>query len=602
MHIRYLLFILIIGCASHDVLEKKIDSPEITSQELRRHIKYLSSDELGGRRTGEEGNRLAATYIANEFRRYGLQPIDEARTYFQPFPFLSSVRPGRNNRLNIALRDRRFSFAVDTDFRPLSFTKDTSLAAQLVFVGYGISAESLAYDDYAGIDVRNKVVVALRYSPEGSARDSVFSKYTSLMVKAFTAREKGALGLILVAGPLDSEEPSLIPFRQQQMGNAAIAVLSMKWSSLDTVLQAVGKDLRTLQRQLNEGRKPQSFGIEGAMVDLQTDVLKEYGTSANIIGYLEGTDPVLKKEILVIGAHMDHLGLGGEGSGSLKPDTAAIHHGADDNGSGTAGLLEVAQYLASRRLDLHRSVLFTSFSGEELGLLGSDYYVKHPLLPLDRTAAMINMDMIGRLHDSVLVVEGMGTSSDWEELVKKENVDSLSLRLKPDGYGPSDQSSFYGKDIPVLFFFTNLHDDYHRPSDTWDKINYTGEGKVAQMVSRIAMDIANDDKRPVFTRAAAPSMGSGGDRQGVRVSLGVVPDYAEEVSGMKISGTRPGSAAEKAGLKGGDIIVSFGGKAIKNIYDFTYMLGNYKPGDEVKIIVKRGAEEVTLTAKLEGRK
>lgn len=297
---------------------------------------------------------------------------------------------------------------------------------------------------------------------------------------------------------------------------------------------------------------------------------------------------------------MDHLGMGGKGS--LSPDTVAVHHGADDNASGTAGLLEVAQYLASQKSHLRRSVLFASFSGEELGLLGSDYYVKHPEYPLDHTDAMLNMDMIGRLTDSQLVVEGMGTSPQWQELVSKHNSDSLHLKFKPDGFGPSDHSSFYAKDIPVMFFFTNLHADYHRPSDTWDKINYTGEQKVASLVSRIALDVANQDTKPAFTKAAASSMAPAGDRQGVRVSLGVVPDYAEDVVGMKISGTRPGSAAEKAGLKGGDIIISFGGKSIKNIYDFTYLLSDYKPGDEVAIVVKRGSEEVTLKATLEARK
>jgi hypothetical protein len=295
--------------------------------------------------------------------------------------------------------------------------------------------------------------------------------------------------------------------------------------------------------------------------------------------------------------------MGGEGSGSLRPDTVAIHHGADDNASGTAGLMEVAQYLAAHRGRLKRSVVFTSFSGEELGVIGSEFYVQHPSLPLDRTVAMLNMDMIGRLKDSLLVVEGMGTSPSFEQLVRSENSDSLQLRLKPDGYGPSDHASFYGKDLPVMFFFTNLHSDYHRPSDTWEKINYAGEEKVVKLVDRVAEELLNAPERPKFTKVlAASSMGTGGDRQGVRVSLGVVPDYAEEVAGMKISGTRAGSAAEKAGLKGGDILISFGGKSVKNIYDFTYLLGEYKPGDVVKIIVKRGTEEVTLSATLEARK
>lgn len=603
MKLRYLMLFVFFGCTSTSVIEKTFESTDITSDEIQQHIKYLASDELGGRKTGEQGNLIAANYIAGEFRRYGLRPLGEQQTYFQNFPFLSSIRPGKNNRLAVSVAGRRFSFVPGSDFQPLSFTKDTSLTAPLVFVGYGISADSLKYDDYEGVDVQNKIVVALRFSPEGSRTDSVFAKYTSLMVKAFSAREKGAVALILVTGPLDSDQPALIPFKVAQMANEAVAVMTLTWSSLDSIFHAAGRDLRTLQQELNDTRKPRSFPIDRTVGEIQTEVNREYDVSANIIGYIDGTDPELKNDALVIGAHMDHLGLGGEGSGSLKPDTIAVHPGADDNGSGTAGLLELAQFLSSRRQHLKRSILFASFSGEELGLLGSDYYVKHPLRPLDRTAAMINMDMIGRMRDSVLVIEGIGTSPAWEEVVKKANIDSLKLSLKPGGFGPSDHSSFYSRDIPVLFFFTNLHNNYHRPSDTWDKINCTGEQKVVSMIGRIATDIANEDRRPPFTRAASASpMASAGDRQGLRVGLGVVPDYAEEPGGMKISGTRPGSAAEKAGLKGGDIIMNFGGKAVKNVYDYTFLLGNYKAGDEVKIVVKRGNEELTLTATLEARK
>ncbi|MBI4811328.1 MAG: M28 family peptidase [Ignavibacteriales bacterium] len=336
----------------------------------------------------------------------------------------------------------------------------------------------------------------------------------------------------------------------------------------------------------------------GSVISVRTEIEKITARSANVVGLIPGTDSSLNKEYLIIGAHFDHIGMGGEGSGSLKPDTLAPHHGADDNASGTAGLLELAQYFSAQRHMLKRSLLFIAFTGEELGVLGSDYYVKHPFMTLDKTIAMINMDMIGRMKDSILVVEGMGTSPKFEEIVKRHNIDSLTLRLKPDGFGPSDQASFYKKDIPVIFFFTNLHSDYHKPSDTWDKINYSGEDKVVRLAARVISDLARDDQRPVFTKAASTPMGMGGDRQGARVSLGIIPDFAGDTPGMKISGTRPGSPAEKAGLKADDIIIKFGGKEVKNIYDFTYLLGQFKPGDEVEISVKRGSEEITLKATL----
>lgn len=290
------------------------------------------------------------------------------------------------------------------------------------------------------------------------------------------------------------------------------------------------------------------------------------------------------------------------GQGSLVPDTVAIHPGADDNGSGTAGLLELAEYFSAHRQELKRTIVFTSFTGEEEGLLGSAFYVNHPLFPLDSTVAMINMDMIGRLRDSSLLIDGMGTSPGWEKIVRDENRDSLfHLKLRPDGVGPSDHSSFYLKNIPIMFFFTNIHGDYHRPTDTWDKINYVGEQAIVQYVARIAFDLINLPSRPQFTKAATTAM-SGDERMEVRVSLGIVPDFAEDAPGLKITGTRPNSAAEKAGLKAGDIIVKFGADDVKNIYDFTHDLGKYKPGDRVTIIVKRNGADVTLEATLEARK
>ncbi|HEV8538960.1 MAG TPA: M20/M25/M40 family metallo-hydrolase [Bacteroidota bacterium] len=593
--------LLVFTLSSFAGAQEALRSARITPQELQRHIKYLSSEELKGRRTGEEGNQMAAEYIAREFEQYGLKPAGDNGKYFQSFPFLASVREGDDMKLSCVVGNKTFECKPDDDFNLQSVSKDTSLRASLVFAGYGISADSLQYDDYAGVDVKDKVVVLLRYTPEGSRNESRFMKYAALLVKIANARDHGAAGVILVTGPLDTDKPKLIPFQQLEGADADVAVMSMRWDILDTLMHSNDVDLRTLQQTINDSKIPHSFDLEQTNVELRTHVVKEYGTSSNILGVLPGSDPKLTNEVIVIGAHMDHLGMGGKGS--LAPDTVAIHHGADDNASGTAGLLEAAQNLAAAQDRAKRSILFIAFSGEELGLLGSDYYVKHPTLPLDHTVAMLNMDMIGRLKDSVLVVEGMATSPRWEEFVKKENRDSLDLRLKGDGVGPSDHSSFYLKDIPVMFFFTNLHSDYHRPSDTWDKINYSGEQKVVELVSRIATDIAALETRPAFTRAAASGMSAtGGDRQGVRVSLGVIPDYAEDVPGLKISGTRPGSAAEKAGLKGGDIIVKFGEKTVKNIYDFTFLLGEYKPGDEVIIVVKRGNDEVSAKAILEARK
>jgi aminopeptidase YwaD len=593
--------ILIVGCAPK---QSEFVSSDITAQELRQHIKYLASDELRGRKAGEQGNTVAAEYIANEFRKYGVQPSGDKGSYFQHFDFLSDVKIGDHNKLTVTENGKSTTFKLNYDFRPMGFSQDTSITAQLAFVGYGISADSLHYNDYSGIDVTNKIVVMLRYSPSPEKSKDEFEKYSSIRVKAFTAREKGAAGMMLMTGPLDDEEGKLISFSfDRNFGTSGIASLTLKWTVFDSILHLLGKDLKTIQQEINSTKAPHSFELPNITASIQSQLIKVHSKTANVTGYLEGSDSTLKKEIIVIGAHFDHLGIGGENSGSLSPDTVAVHHGADDNASGTAALLEIAQCLSAHRQTLRRSFLFIGFSAEELGTLGSGYYVKNPIFPLNSTAAMLNMDMIGRLRDSALVVDGIGTSPKWEDIVKKENIDSsLHLKLKPDGFGPSDHASFYGKEIPVINFFTNSHEDYHRPSDTWDKINYDGEQRIAKYVMRIATDIANDSIKPIFTRSTAPSMQPVGGRSGVRVSLGVIPDFTEDVQGFKIIGTRPGSPAEKAGLKGGDIILKFGGKDIKNIYDFTFMLGEFKPGDEVEIIVKRGNEQVNLKAKLAASK
>ncbi len=594
----FLSAFFLFGCSSQT---PSSSSAEITVPELQTHIKYLASDRLEGRGSGTEGNRMAAEYIAAEFQRYGLLPAGDHGTYFQEFRFTSGIEAGRHNAFSTTVEGRTYEFRAEKDFRPLSFSTDTALIAPVVFVGYGITDTSLHYDDYDGIDVTHKIVIMLRYTPEGKKTESKFFNQASIRSKAFNAREHGASGMIFVTGPLDEEHPTLYPLTYDRgMGTSGIAAISMTSSACDSLLHSVGRDLRSIQEQINSSKHPQSAGLNGVTATLRSEITKIQSTSRNILGVIKPGAPDPVDETLVIGAHMDHLGMGGPGSGSLKPDTIAIHHGADDNASGTAGLLELAQYLATKRATLRRQVLFASFSGEELGLLGSDYYVKHPLIPLASTIAMINMDMIGRMKDSALVVEGIGTSPVFEEIVRKENTDpSIVLKLKKDGYGPSDHASFYSKDLPVLFFFTNLHDDYHRPSDTWDKINYPDEQRVVTLVSRIAEQLDNRPERPPFTKVAAPAVSS--ERRDVRVSLGVVPDYAEDVEGLKISGTRAGSAAEKAGLKANDIIIKFGKKEIKNIYDFTAVLGEFKPGDEVVIVVKRGTEIVSLTAILQGR-
>lgn len=601
LFILFLIGTLVIGCSSKIEHETSAD---ISAKDVQRHISYLASEELGGRKPGEKGNELAAQYIAKHFKSYGLLPAGENGTYFQTFKVLKALASGANSSFEANINGTILTGKLDKDFRPMSVSSDTSASGEVVFVGYGISSDTLNFDEYAGVDVQGKIVMLLRFTPDYASKDERFRGYESLTKKAFTAREKGARGIIAVTGPNDEEHPGLVALKVDRQSVASgLPVINLISTLADSILKLAGieKNLKTIQQEIYDTKKPLSFEIPNTRVTIRSELNKTYSPTANVIGLLEGTDPVLKNEYIVVGAHFDHLGMGGEGSGSMKPDTIAIHPGADDNASGTAGMLELAEYFSSHRDMVKRSILFMGFSAEEMGLLGSAHYTNHPLVPMEKIVTMVNLDMIGRMKESTLVVEGVGTSPMWEELLWRENPDTvLKLKLKSDGYGPSDHASFYAKGVPVLFFFTNLHEDYHRPSDVWQKIHYNDEELVVRYASRVITQIANQSEKPQYIATKAPTVPGGG--RSSRVSLGVVPDFAEEATGLKITGTRPGSAAEKAGLKGGDIIIQFSGKDVKNIYDFMYILEAHNPGDEVEIVVKRGEQTVELKATLEGAK
>jgi aminopeptidase YwaD len=595
MLLFFILFLSLPTLAQHNPNPR----PEITAGEILHHIQYLASDELQGRRAGTEFADQAAVYVAEEFRRYSLRSLGNDGSYFQEFEFVSGVRLGDRNSLTASIGPRQLNYSVKSDFTPLAFSKDTTVTGEVVFVGFGISASDLQYDDYSDVDVHGKVVLALHYGPEGDNPHGKFSKYLPLRYKVMTAREKGASALLLVTGELDDEKDELMKLRYDlAFGDAGIPCMHIKRSIAEEILRPVGMSLKEVQEKLRASQKPASMLIQGVSVALSSDVQKIRSSTRNVVGLLPGSDPILRDEYLVIGAHYDHLGLGG--AGSLIPDTVAIHHGADDNASGTAGVLELAQAFAAQKSELKRSILFMAFGAEEVGNLGSDYFMKHPLVPLEKIVGMINLDEIGRERDSSLIVYGVGTSPLWKGLLDRfNNPKRFNLKLNPEGFGPSDHASFYAKDIPVLFFFTGVHPDYHKPSDTFEKINLVGEQDILGFVFNVAREVVNRDEKPLFTRADAPQQS--GESMGFRVYFGTVPDYGEQVDGLKVSSVRKGSPAEKAGLIGGDVITKFGGKTIKNIYDYTYALQDFKPGDEVEVVVKRGEQILQLKAVLEKR-
>jgi aminopeptidase YwaD len=571
-------------------------SPQIDEKDLYKHLSYIASDKLEGRRAGTKGAELAAEYIAKQFKRFGLRPVGDNGTYFQYFDFTSEVKAGAQNFLSFNVSGKEIKLTFKRDFHPLPFSESGKVNSEVVFAGYGISAPELNYDDYDGIDVKGKVLIILKGTPDGYKAHSEFEKYLPLRYKVSNAQSKGALGVIIVDPFSEKFERFTYDF---SAGKSGIVAVEVRNSLIDSLFKLCGYDFKLydIVKKIYDERKPYSFGIKNLTVEIQSDVVYVKSKVANVLGYLEGSNPSLKDEYIIIGAHYDHLGWGGQGS--LIPDTVAIHNGADDNGSGTVGLLELAEYLSNNRKILNRSILFIAFTAEEEGTIGSGYYVKNPVLPLEKAVAMINMDMIGRMKEDKLTIYGVGTSPIWDGLIQELNSKfKFNLNLVKDGYGPSDHAQFYSKGLPVLHFFTGIHSDYHKPSDDYDKINYQGQRKILEFISDLVFKLDKVSEKPKFVKVETPQRQS----RGFRVTLGVVPDYSEDVQGMKVGDVRPGTPAEKAGIKPGDIIVKMGGKEIKNIYDYTYALGDYNPGDEVEVVVLRGNEKLSFKVKFEERK
>ncbi|MCX8010834.1 MAG: M20/M25/M40 family metallo-hydrolase [Ignavibacteria bacterium] len=574
----------------------QITKSEIDKSDIKQHLQYLASDDLKGRGTGTQEIEVAAKYIAKQFERFGLEPLGDT-SYFQYFQVTTGVELGKNNYFKLMSRGYEFNLKLNEDYSPAGISQSGKVYGELVFAGYGIEANKLNYNDYKDIDVKDKIAVVLRYTPEGDKPTGKFAEYSSLRYKCKTARDKGAKGVIFITGPNTYENDSFIKLTVEQMGgDAGLVVLSTTTQKAEELFGMYGLNLKSLQQKIDSTLTPNSFEFDNVECSIGVELIPIKKWAMNVIGTIRNENAKYSNQYLVIGAHYDHLGMGGANSLSTSKQPE-IHNGADDNASGTSSIIEIAERFSKERKNLKRNIIFIAFSGEEMGLLGSANFVKNPKVPLENVVAMFNLDMVGRLDEkNSLTVYGTGTSPVWKTLLK--TVDSLSsynfkLNFIDDGYGPSDHSSFYSKNIPVLFFFTGTHKDYHRPSDDYDKINYEGMEKVCKYVYEIAYEIVQQEEKIAFTKTQGSEPREGVGR-GFRVYVGTIPDFSEQADGFKISGVGDGSPAEKAGLKAGDIIQSFGGKQIKNIYDFTYALQEHKPGDEVEVTIKRGEDILTL--------
>jgi len=573
-------------------------------------IKYLASDKLEGRATGQKGGELAASFIADEFNKIGLRPAGERGSYFQSFEATVGVHMGKENSFKIAFPDGESTYAVDKDFVPFSFSSVGSADGPLTFAGYGISSEHYGYDDYSKANPKEKIVLVMRHEPREEDEKSIFAgkqltHYSDLRYKATNAREHGASAIIITADPANhpEEEDELLPLQSLEgLGDCGLPAIQIKRKVAEAMLRAGNLDMTALQRRIDSLFVPYTVEVPSVRVSLQVDLIKEKKRVPNVVGILEPSHGDVSQYV-VVGAHYDHLGKSSQFS---LTGAEGIHNGADDNASGVSAMLELARIFAAKRDSLKRGMVFVGFTGEELGVLGSTFYTNNPTVPLDKTVLMLNLDSVGRMKDHKLYAAGTGSSPIFKELISKAD-EKLSLQIEETegGFGPSDHFTFYGHNVPVLFFFTGAHEDYHKITDDWDRINVEGIASIVKLSVHALSELVFTDKPVPFTRAAPDTAGPpGGEGYGAGrgAYFGIVPDFGGEANkGAKISGTSEGSPAEKAGLKTGDVIVSFAGKTITGLYDLSFVLKEKKPGDEVEVVVVRGSETITFKAQL-GRK
>ncbi|MBM3725744.1 MAG: M28 family peptidase [Acidobacteria bacterium] len=576
--------------------------PEFETQRYMAHIKYLASEAMRGRGTGTPELEKAAQYVAAQFKAAGLKTLGGA--FLQPFQVTANARLGPGNQLQYPGGKGR----LEEDFVPFNFSTRGELSGGLVFVGYGITAREYNYDDYEGVDVKGRVVILLRHEPQEFDEKSVFqgkvyTRHSQFDSKAINAKMHGASGVILIndTGNHTGDADLLEKFgRTAGPSDAGIPMIQVRAEIVAGWMEAAGKPLKDTMAAIDGDLKPRSFSFpENVKVSGSVDVQRDVKTVHNVVGYLPGETA----EYVVVGAHYDHLGLGEQYS--MAPSQAGTPHlGADDNASGTAGVIELARHFQGRRL--RRGILFQAYAAEELGLLGSGHYVNHPLMPLDNAVAMVNLDMIGRIRENKVILGGVATGTTFKAMMERLAAPSgLTVDYSEQaGYGSSDHTSFTTKQVPVLFFFSGLHADYHRPSDTWDKINAGGAVKLLDLIGRVTGELAASAERPAFVRVQDPrphgtGTASGG---GYGPNFGSIPDMSYNGKGVKFADVRDGAPAAKAGLKGGDVMIEFDGKPIGNLYDFTYALRAKKVGDVVPVKVTRDGTVVEVQVTLEARR
>ncbi len=565
----------------------------------RTHVQTLASDQLEGRLAGSEGERRAADYIARELTRIGAKPLPGLASVFHTFEFTAGTKDGGSS-ISVATPGAvPQSFNTTEHVQALSFSDNGEVSGSVVFAGYGLvvpDSQNFGYDSYVGLDVKDKVVLVFRYFPEDADQKTraILSRYSDLRYKAMAARQRGAKALIVVTGPRSPNAGTTIPMTfDTALAGSGIVAASVGKEAAQAIFAATGQNLEAVQKEMDSGNPHVAgFAVPDLTVTVKAAVVRQTQTGRNVVAYLPASAATngVERPWVALGAHYDHLGRGGHGSSLAgKEDTGRIHYGADDNASGTAAVLAIAEALA--KTPRRRHILLGFWSAEEIGLIGSNAFVNKPPVPPGELAAYLNFDMVGRMVDNKLTVQATGTSPVWARILEQANVAAgFELVLQPDPYQPTDVASFNQAGVPSLSFFTSTHTDYHRPGDTADKINYEDLDRVAEFATAIVKRIGDESEAPDFTKVEQQTNTAG--RAGVRVFTGTIPDYATNVKGLLLGGVVGGGPAEKAGLQKGDVIVEIAGQTIANIYDYTYALELLKVGEPVKIAFMRDGKRL----------
>ena len=576
--------------------------PAVASR-TRAAVEFLASDRLEGRDTGSPGERMAGDYIAMQLARVGAKPRPGHPDMFMPFEFTAGTRDGGST---LTTRGRQpQTFRGTEQLQALSFSDDAMVSGPVVFAGYGLvvpESQGFGYDSYAGLDVKDKIVLVLHYFPEDTdaKTKAALARYSDLRYKALAARQRGAKGLLIVTGPRSPNAGQTIRMTSDTaLSGSGIPAATISGAVANALFVGAEKPLAAVQAELDSGNPHVPGFTLPSQIDLTTKVVRERQTGRDVIAYLPADPgsriPDSGRPWIIVGAHYDHLGHGTRGTSLANRDEAGqIHHGADDNASGTAAVLAIAEKLAKQ--PMRRNVMFTLWSGEEIGLVGSNAFVMNPPIPLAQVAAYLNFDMVGRMQNNKLAADGVASSPIWSRILERANVAAgFDLATNPDPYQPTDSSNFNQAGLPTLFFTTGSHPDYHRPSDTADKINYEDLDRVVDFAAAVIQAVANVDMAPEFTKVDPPQTGA--TLAGVRVTTGTIPDYTTEAKGLLLAGVVGGGPAEKAGLMKGDVIIEIAGQSITNIYDYTFALELLKADTPVKVVFLRNGDrrEVQLT-------